>query len=262
MGAPSSSTGPTPVPVRLVGIFAGTWRSTRRGFPKPRKRRQSDSVRPSSVTVLIAPGGSRRNPTCASSASWPRSGDKALGEEDELRWWEERVVDALARREIDANTRREDEDAMPRRAGDGNRTRVLSLGNVSSRAQARALCCLVQQTVVALFAAPCSWGHVRSTAAARPRMVDYQSGATLTGTKPTPALRISFSVSLLVVEAGLPGVMGPRRPVEHRLGGGCHRLRGGGADSLRTHDSSILPSRVRRSRPRATPDIRNGSAQT
>ena len=30
--------------------------------------------------------------------------EKALGEEDELRWWEERVVDALARREIDANT--------------------------------------------------------------------------------------------------------------------------------------------------------------
>ena len=86
---------------------------------------------------------------------------------------------------------------MTRRAGDGNRTRVLSLGNVSSRAQARALCCLVQQAVVALFAAPLFVGALSGgTAAAQPRMVDYQSGATLTGTKPTLALRISFSVSL------------------------------------------------------------------
>ena len=85
---------------------------------------------------------------------------------------------------------------MTRRAGDGIEP-AFQLGNVSSRAQARALCCLVQQTVVALFAAPLFVGALSGgTAAAQPRMVDYQSGATLTGTKPTPALRISFSVSL------------------------------------------------------------------
>ena len=74
-------------------------------IPETKEATTSDSVTPSSVTAWNANRWFETQlDLCLIGIMATFGWEKALGEEEELRWWEERVVDALARREIDANT--------------------------------------------------------------------------------------------------------------------------------------------------------------